>query len=47
MMITNTIFLGTLAIIVPPIALALGVVLGAWLTRLGFQMERDEDSDLK
>jgi uncharacterized protein YneF (UPF0154 family) len=38
--ISNTIWLGTIAIIAPPVALALGVVIGAWVTRLGFGLDK-------
>jgi uncharacterized protein YneF (UPF0154 family) len=38
--ISNTIWLGTIAIIAPPVALALGVVIGAWVTRLGFWLDK-------
>jgi len=38
--ITNTVILGTIALILPPIAFAAGVVLGAWLTRRGVEIGR-------
>lgn len=42
-MISNTIWLGTIAIIAPPVALALGVVIGAWVTRLGFNLNKGDE----
>lgn len=39
-MITNTVVLGTIALCLPPLALAAGVWLGAWITRRGVEMGR-------
>lgn len=39
-MITNTVILGTIALFLPPLALAAGVWLGAWITRRGYELGR-------
>jgi len=38
--ISNTIWLGTVAIIAPAVALAAGVVIGALVTRMGFGLDK-------